>query len=41
VDAKTDDATIQAAFEKFTHERKDIAILLINQHVRHPGDLSS
>ncbi|KAI9720239.1 MAG: H(+)-transporting V1 sector ATPase subunit F [Candelaria pacifica] len=33
VETRTDNATIEAAFDKFTHERKDIAILLINQHV--------
>ncbi|KAH8729128.1 ATPase, V1 complex, subunit F [Phaeosphaeriaceae sp. PMI808] len=33
VDAKTDNAIIEAAFDKYTTERKDIAILLINQHV--------
>jgi vacuolar-type H+-ATPase subunit F/Vma7 len=33
VDQKTDNATIEAAFDRFTEERKDIAILLINQHV--------
>ncbi|KAI0935985.1 H(+)-transporting V1 sector ATPase subunit F, variant 2 [Taiwanofungus camphoratus] len=32
VDSKTQVANIEAAFEEFT-ERKDIAILLINQHV--------
>ena len=34
VDQKTEDSTIAGAFEQFTMERKDIAILLINQHVR-------
>lgn len=34
VDSKTDNATIEEAFERFTTERKDIGILLINQHVR-------
>lgn len=34
VDAKTEVATIEQAFIKYTHDRKDIAILLINQHVR-------
>lgn len=34
VDAKTEVATIEQAFVKYTHDRKDIAILLINQHVR-------
>ncbi|KAL6703864.1 H(+)-transporting V1 sector ATPase subunit F [Coniothyrium glycines] len=33
VDAKTDNAAIEAAFDRFTTERKDIAILLINQHI--------
>lgn len=33
VDAKTQTADIEAAFDRFTQERKDIAILLINQHV--------
>ncbi|KAK0198552.1 ATPase, V1 complex, subunit F [Armillaria mellea] len=32
VDAKTQVSTIEAAFQDFT-ERKDIAILLINQHI--------
>lgn len=35
VDAKTQTADIEAAFDRFTQERKDIAILLINQHVRY------
>jgi vacuolar-type H+-ATPase subunit F/Vma7 len=34
VDAKTENATIAEAFDRFTQKRKDIAILLINQHVR-------
>lgn len=34
VDSKTEDSTIEGAFEMFTQERKDIAIVLINQHVR-------
>jgi V-type H+-transporting ATPase subunit F len=34
VDNKTDNATIEATFERFTTERKDIGIVLINQHVR-------
>lgn len=34
VDGKTDDATIEEAFDQFTRQRKDIAIVLINQHVR-------
>ncbi|KAF2188657.1 vacuolar ATP synthase [Zopfia rhizophila CBS 207.26] len=33
VDVKTENATIEAAFDQFTTERKDIAILLINQHI--------
>ncbi|KAF2098566.1 V-type proton ATPase subunit F [Rhizodiscina lignyota] len=33
VDQKTDNAAIEAAFDRFTDERKDIAILLINQHI--------
>ncbi|KAK3898377.1 ATPase, V1 complex, subunit F [Staphylotrichum tortipilum] len=33
VDAKTDNTAIEAAFERFTNERKDIGIVLINQHI--------
>ncbi|KAF4126481.1 V-type H+-transporting ATPase subunit F [Geosmithia morbida] len=33
VDNKTDTATIEAAFDRFTQDRKDIGILLINQHI--------
>ncbi|KAK0641550.1 ATPase, V1 complex, subunit F [Cercophora newfieldiana] len=33
VDGKTDNATIEEAFERFTTERKDVGIVLINQHV--------
>jgi V-type H+-transporting ATPase subunit F len=33
VDSKTETSTIEKAFENFTQERKDIAVLLINQHV--------
>ncbi|CAO2652986.1 Nn.00g023970.m01.CDS01 [Neocucurbitaria sp. VM-36] len=33
VDAKTENSAIEAAFDRFTTERKDIAILLINQHI--------
>ncbi|KAN0104431.1 V-type proton ATPase [Hyaloscypha variabilis] len=33
VDSKTDNAAIEEAFERFTMERKDIGILLINQHI--------
>ncbi|KAI6005133.1 ATPase, V1 complex, subunit F [Pisolithus orientalis] len=32
VDSKTQVSTIEAAFQEFT-ERKDVAILLINQHI--------
>lgn len=35
VDSKTENAAIEEAFNRFTSERKDIGILLINQHVRH------
>jgi len=34
VDSKTDTSAIESAFERFTTERKDIGIVLINQHVR-------
>jgi V-type H+-transporting ATPase subunit F len=37
VDHKTETAAIEQAFDRFTEERKDIAILLINQHVRESG----
>lgn len=40
VDAKTENSAIEAAFDRFTSERKDIAILLINQHVRLPNTLT-
>lgn len=33
VDAKTSTDKIEQMFQEFTSERKDIAILLINQHV--------
>jgi V-type H+-transporting ATPase subunit F len=33
VDQKTEKSTIEEAFNKFTKERKDIGIILINQHV--------
>jgi hypothetical protein len=36
VDHKTETHTIEEAFDSFTQERKDIAIVLINQHVRPP-----
>lgn len=34
VDQKTETNEIDQAFNRFTKERKDIGILLINQHVR-------
>lgn len=34
VDNKTETAAIESAFDQFTQERKDIGIVLINQHVR-------
>ncbi|RMZ35773.1 hypothetical protein D0859_00092 [Hortaea werneckii] len=33
VDHKTETSTIEGAFDQFTKERKDIAIVLINQHI--------
>ena len=33
VDSKTETSSIEQAFESFTSERKDIGIVLINQHV--------
>jgi V-type H+-transporting ATPase subunit F len=33
VDAKTETSEIERAFQTFTQERKDIAVVLINQHV--------
>lgn len=39
VDGKTDNTAIEEAFDRFTTERKDIGILLINQHVRLPQPL--
>ncbi|KAI0888908.1 vacuolar ATP synthase [Annulohypoxylon maeteangense] len=33
VDNKTDASAIEAAFDSFTTQRKDIGIILINQHV--------
>jgi vacuolar-type H+-ATPase subunit F/Vma7 len=33
VDHKTDTSQIENAFTRFTKERKDIGIILINQHV--------
>jgi len=35
VDQKTETSAIESAFDSFTSQRKDIAIILINQHVRH------
>jgi len=32
-DSKTEKSTIESAFNRFTKERKDIGIVLINQHV--------
>ncbi len=34
VDGKTETVAIETAFEQFTTQRKDIGIVLINQHVR-------
>ena len=34
VDSKTENSIIEQTFDRFTSERKDIGILLINQHVR-------
>ena len=34
VDSKTETSVIEQAFDNFTAERKDIGIILINQHVR-------
>ncbi|KAI9845279.1 MAG: H(+)-transporting V1 sector ATPase subunit F [Thelocarpon superellum] len=33
VDSKTEKSVIEHTFDRFTNERKDIGILLINQHV--------
>ncbi|MCJ1328180.1 H(+)-transporting V1 sector ATPase subunit F [Thelotrema lepadinum] len=33
VDNKTENSAIEKAFDRFTSTRKDIAILLINQHI--------
>ncbi|EMC93339.1 hypothetical protein BAUCODRAFT_237312 [Baudoinia panamericana UAMH 10762] len=33
VDQKTETSTIEGAFDSFTKQRKDIAIVLINQHI--------
>jgi vacuolar-type H+-ATPase subunit F/Vma7 len=32
-DTETQTSVIEAAFQEYTEDRKDIAILLINQHV--------
>jgi len=32
-DSKTERSTIESAFNRFTKERKDIGIVLINQHI--------
>ncbi|KAL8409197.1 hypothetical protein RB594_007590 [Gaeumannomyces avenae] len=32
VDSKTENSAIEAAFQRFTTDRKDIGIVLINQH---------
>ncbi|KEQ86245.1 vacuolar ATP synthase [Aureobasidium pullulans] len=42
VDHKTETSAIEEAFDSFTQERKDIAILLINQHVidTQPGTIA-
>jgi V-type H+-transporting ATPase subunit F len=36
VDGKTETTAIESAFNTFTEDRKDIGIVLINQHVRSP-----
>ncbi|KAL8297034.1 hypothetical protein RB597_006228 [Gaeumannomyces tritici] len=33
VDSKTENSAIEAAFQRFTTDRKDIGIVLINQHI--------
>jgi V-type H+-transporting ATPase subunit F len=33
VDSKTENSTIEEAFDSFTTKRKDIGIVLINQHI--------
>ncbi|GAM37071.1 V-type ATPase subunit [Talaromyces pinophilus] len=33
VDSKTETSAIEKAFQNFTQERKDIGVLLINQHI--------
>lgn len=38
VDGKTETAAIETAFDRFTEERKDIGIVLINQHVSSAPD---
>lgn len=41
VDSKTENGAIESAFDSFTQERKDIALILINQHVISPIDISA
>lgn len=33
VDSKTENSAIEAAFDQFTTQRKDVGIVLINQHI--------
>jgi len=33
VDSKTDTTAIESAFDRFTQDRKDVGIVLINQHI--------
>ena len=40
VDSKTETSTIEKTFHNFTQERKDIAIVLINQHVCCPSSMT-
>lgn len=40
VDGKTDTAAIESAFDRFTTGRKDIGIVLINQHVSTACDVA-
>ena len=39
VDSKTEKSLIESTFNRFTKERKDIGIVLINQHVCFGGNL--
>ncbi|KAG8531651.1 H(+)-transporting V1 sector ATPase subunit F [Bacidia gigantensis] len=41
VDAKTETSIIEQTFDTFTQKRKDIAILLINQHVYLPTPIKA